>query len=90
MRTFKILFLCCCLIVPMQSNAQLLRDLIKSIVSSKKTKKVQEQPKSETNATYYGNTRTQQASSDEVTLTVSADGATKDEAVKNALRSAIE
>lgn len=68
MKTFKILFLCCCLMVVTQYS--------EAIPLIGKGPDVTAVLKSN--------------STDDVTLTVSADGATKDEAVKTALRSAIE
>lgn len=39
MKTIKILFLCCCLIMPVQTNAQLLKGIITGVTAYKQAKK---------------------------------------------------
>lgn len=90
MKAFKILFLCCCLIMPVQTNAQLLKGIMTGIAAYKQAKKANKQQNVPKRMAAGSKTSINDNSSTEVVLTVSADGLTKDEAVKTALRSAIE
>lgn len=90
MKTIKILFLCCCLIMPVQTNAQLLKGIITGVTAYKQAKKAKKQQNAPQGMATGSKTAMNNNSSTEVVLTVSADGLTKDAAVKTALRSAIE
>lgn len=92
MKKILVLFFTCMLIASPASSQGLFGTLVKAIANevkqktSKKEKKQSDAPEPAQSKS----TETNKPSKDDVVLTVSADGSTKDEATKNALRSAIE
>lgn len=78
--------------ISVQTEAQnLLQNIADAIQEGKENKKVSNTNKKESTQKFSSQTSSaQKTSTDEVTLVVSADGMTKDEATKAALRSAIE